>query len=301
MATVLAAAGCGSHASLSSSAQQRYTKQLATADAPASTSGAEPPIPTSFFKASIADYRRYAERVAAELSPAVQSIQSALAGDDRSEAQSAWTVAFAHYLSLGAVYGEFGQLNQSIDGLPGGLPKGVEDPRFTGLHRLEYGLWTGQSLRSLEPLATQLQANVRQLAHVLPTVALPAADYVTRAHEILEDAERDFLSGASVPWSGQGVVATQASLSATEVVIDTLGSLIAQPLYSNITGRLAVLGQVLGAIRQSHAGSLPTLGGLRPQERERLDGATAGALQALQAVPVYLDTNPAPSTPALPR
>lgn len=150
-------------------------------------------------------------------------------------------------------------------------------------------------------MAAQLQADVGQLVHVLPTVGLPAADYVTRAHEILEDAERDFLSGASVPWSGQGVLATQASLSATDVVIDTLGSLIGQPLYSNVTGRLATLQRVFNSIRANHAGTLPTLSGLSPEERERLDGATAGALQELQAIPVYLDATPVRAIPALPR
>lgn len=142
VAMAVAAAGCGSHASRPSPAEQHYTKQLAAADAP-NTVPADVPIPTSFFRASIAEYRRYAERVAIELGPQVQAIRAALADDNRTAAQSAWSVAFSHYLSLGAVYGEFGQLDDSIDGLPGGLPGGVADPHFTGPHRLEYGLWTG--------------------------------------------------------------------------------------------------------------------------------------------------------------
>ena len=32
-----------------------------------------------------------------------------------------------------------------MDGLPDGLVNGVNDKDFTGLHRLEYGLWHGQS------------------------------------------------------------------------------------------------------------------------------------------------------------
>ncbi|HTX32825.1 MAG TPA: EfeM/EfeO family lipoprotein [Solirubrobacteraceae bacterium] len=298
-AAALASGGCGSQASSLSHAEQRYTKALEAADAPPAV-GFEQPVPAGFLRAPIAEYRHYAEGVAAGLAPEVQAVQAALARNDRSAAEAAWSVAFAHYLSLGAVYGEFGTLNQSIDGLPGGLPGGVDDPRFTGLHRLEYGLWTGQPLRRLEPVAARLRADVRQLTRVLPTVALPALDYVTRAHEILEDAERDFLSGTSVPWSGQGVLATQASLSATNVVFRTLGPLIGQPLHSNIAGRLAILGQVFSSIRKDHGGSLPTLGGLRPQEREQLDGATAGALQALQSIPVYLNTTPTRPTPKLP-
>ncbi|MFZ0040257.1 MAG: EfeM/EfeO family lipoprotein [Solirubrobacteraceae bacterium] len=302
LVTALAAAGCGSHTSVPSRAEQRYTQQLAAADASANAPGGpEQPAPVSFFRASIAYYRRYAERVAAKLGPQVKAIQVALAAGNRSGAQSAWKAAFAQYLSLGAVYGEFGRLNEAIDGLPGGLPRGVDDPRFIGLHRLEYGLWTGQPLGRLQPVAAQLRSNVRRLTQVLPTVGLPVTDYVTRAHEILEDAERDFLSGTSVPWSGEGVLATQASLDATEEVFHTLNALIGQPLNSNIAGRLVILRRALATIRDDHAGRLPTLGALRAQERERLDGATAGALQALQAIPVYLNTTPVRPTPKLPK
>jgi iron uptake system EfeUOB component EfeO/EfeM len=298
-AAALAAGGCGSQASSAARAEQHYTKALDAADAPPAV-GFEQPVPAGFLKAPIAEYRHYAEGVAADLGPQVAAIQAALARSGRSAAEAAWSVAFAHYLSLGAVYGEFGNLNQAIDGLPGGLPGGVKDPGFTGLHRLEYGLWTGEPLRQLQPVAARLRAAVQRLTQVLPTVALPAADYVTRAHEILEDAERDFLSGSAVPWSDQGVLATQASLTATDVVFRTLSRLIGQPLNSNIAGKLAVLGQVLNSIRSKHGGSLPTLGGLLPQERERLDGATAGALQALQSIPVYLNTTPTRPTPKLP-
>jgi high-affinity iron transporter len=301
VAAALAATGCGSRTSRTARAEQRYTRQLAAAGTQSNVPGFDHPVPTSFFTRSIAAYRRYAERVVAKLGPEVQAIRTAVASGDRRAARSAWKVAFARYLSLGAVYGELGRLNESIDGLPGGLPKGVKDPRFTGLHRLEYGLWTGQSLDHLLPVAAELRADVRRLTRALPAVASPAADYITRAHEILEDAERDFLSGASVPWSGQGVLATQAAFSATEVVFRTLAPLIGQPFYANIAGRLAVLGHVFDSIRARHAGHLPTLSGLHPGERERLNGATAGALQALQAIPVYLDTTAVRPIPALPR
>jgi high-affinity iron transporter len=44
----------------------------------------------------------------------------------------------------GASYNSFGDAGVAVDGLPGGLPGGAGDKNFTGLHRLEYGLWHGQ-------------------------------------------------------------------------------------------------------------------------------------------------------------
>ena len=73
--------------------------------------------------------------------------------------------------SLGAVppsgwrhlEGPVAALNRSIDGSPGGLPGGTSSLRFTGLHRIEFGLWTGASPQSLVPYAKALAANVRAL------------------------------------------------------------------------------------------------------------------------------------------
>ena len=53
---------------------------------------------------------------------------------------------------------------------------------------------------------------MHRLAAVLPHAPLTPLEYATRAHEILEDAMRDLLSGTDVPWSGEGVLATDAGL-----------------------------------------------------------------------------------------
>ena len=42
---------------------------------------------------------------------------------------------------------------------------------------------------------------------------IDALDYATRGHEIVEDAQRDLMSGVDVPWSHQGVLGTAAALA----------------------------------------------------------------------------------------
>ncbi|MDQ6777837.1 MAG: hypothetical protein M3071_16860 [Actinomycetota bacterium] len=44
-------------------------------------------------------------------------------------------------------------------------------------------------------------------------------EYATRAHEILEDAQRDLLTEMDVRWSGEGVLGTAAGLAATNEVV----------------------------------------------------------------------------------
>ena len=60
-----------------------------------------------------------------------------------------WLAAQLDWDRVGASYDSFGDLGAAVDGLPDGLPDGVNDKDFTGLHRLEYGLWHGQSAAEL--------------------------------------------------------------------------------------------------------------------------------------------------------
>ena len=71
-----------------------------------------------------------------------------------------------------------------------------------------------------------LQRDDVTLRHVLPRIEIDPLNYATRAHEILEDAQRDFLSGVDVRWSGAGVLGTAAGIAATNELIQTLTRLL---------------------------------------------------------------------------
>ena len=150
---------------------------------------------------------------------------------------ASWATAFSDYLHLGAVYGLLpGDLNDDLAGMPGE----IGDPHFVGLHRIEMGLWTDQPVTSLAPLGVKLSSAVDRLRAELPTAAVDPQsthvrlarglvavtvdplDFTLRIHEILEDAQRDFMSGLDVPWSGAGVLATAAGVVATKELLSTV-------------------------------------------------------------------------------
>ncbi len=262
------------------------------------------PVSPTAFAGPVAAYRAYAERWAATLAGEVPRLRDALAGGDRAAAEQQWGVAFSEYLHLGAVYGLLpGTLDEQIDGLPQALPgPGAPTVSFSGLHRIEMGLWTGAPPASLVPWATRLQTDVGTLKRVLPTVQIDPLDYATRAHEILEDAQRDFLSGTDVPWSRAGVLATAAGLTATEEVVSTLTPVLEQRdgTLLDVNNWLDRLQGVFQRLRTDHGGTLPTLGQLTFSERELLNGTLAGALVPLSQIPGSLETTPTPKIPKLP-
>jgi Imelysin len=261
------------------------------------------PIYASAFRRPIARYLAYSGRQLTTMRGDIARLREALAEGSRARAQSAWLAAYADYLRLGAVYleGSLGTLDRKIDGTAGGLTGGTSSPRFSGLHRLELGLWTGASLRSLEPWAAKLQTDVIKLQRILPSLRIAPFDYATRAHEILEDAVRDLLSGTDVRWSGAGVLGTAAGVAATTEVLKTLAPVLGQRegVIAVVNVDLRGLRAVLTSIKRSHGGSFPTTAQLTQLESERLDAAVGQALEGLAQVPGALETVNAAQPPAI--
>jgi iron uptake system EfeUOB component EfeO/EfeM len=270
-----------------------------------------PPLPASAFATPIAAYRSYALAQLRATQSQLAHLEAALQANDRAAAQAAWRGAFAGYLRLGAVYldgqvaldAKVAALNKAIDGTPGGFARGVSDPRFTGFHRIEYGLWSGAAPRTLVGYARALAGDLSSLARLLPRAPLTPLEYATRAHEILEDAARDFLSGADVPWSGEGVLATDAGLTATEAVVATLRPLLkrASDVSGAVATELATLRATMSSVAAAHGGRLPTDAQLTQPQSESLAGALGGALEALSQVPGALETEAPPQAPQIPR
>jgi hypothetical protein len=261
------------------------------------------PLPPNDFTAPENEYRAYAQRWITNALSGAAALQRALAADDRSAAELAWGTTWSDYLHLGAVYGLFADQNQAIDGVPGVLPGGSSDPRFVGLHRIEMGLWTGERLASLVSYDKLLEVDLRRLHGVVARVHFTPLEYATRSHEIIEDAQRDLLSGLDVPWSGQGVLGTAAGVAATEEVFHTLEPLVSgrENTEGEVRTELLMLNGLLASIGHRHHGAYPSLTELGSYEHEQLNGYVAGVLSALEQMPGVLETEVRRPVPKLPR
>jgi high-affinity iron transporter len=128
-------------------------------------------------------------------------------------ARADWLTAHLEYSSLGAAYGTFEDFDKEINGRADGLPLGVADPGFTGFHRLEYGLWHGQSAQSLTVVADRLVTDVTGLRKAFPTQDFDPTDLPLRTHEILENTLQFELTADTDEGSGSNLATTRANLS----------------------------------------------------------------------------------------
>jgi len=270
------------------------------AAASGATGGSLTPLAASAFARPIAAYRAYARREARLLAVRADALGAALASGDRARARRAWQRADSAFARVGAAYGALGPLGAAIDGGAGGLPGGVRDPHWSGLRRIERGLWVQHgSPRALVPQGRALRRDVARLRATLAGAPIAPLDYATRAHEILEDVQRDRLA-APTP-SDAGVRATADGVAATDVVLATLAPLLAGRGDAQARSRfwLRRLSATLRRIRAAHGGAYPTTATLSRRERERLLGQLGATLEALRGIPGELETQPPAAIPRI--
>jgi high-affinity iron transporter len=241
-------------------------------------------------------YQAYAAAQLADLAKAVAAIQAGLRHNNASQAKNAWLTAQLDWERVGASYDSFGDLGLAVDGLPDGLPQGVNDKGFAGLHRLEYGLWHGQPAKELLPAAQVLAKNVATVRKNLTTDDLTGdpTQLPIRAHEIIEDALRDHLSAIDDQGAGAAYAMTWADTQVDRAVLGYLANLINQRqpgLVATADRQLAALDTALLATQAN--GQWQSLTAVSLDQRQHVDGAIGALLETLASVPDLLEVPPA--------
>jgi high-affinity iron transporter len=240
-------------------------------------------------------YQGYAAAQLTDLAKAVTLIEADLRHNKIPQAKKDWLTAQLDWERVGASYDSFGDLGLAVDGLPDGLPNGVNDTGFTGLHRLEYGLWHGQPATELLPVADTLATNVATVRKNLTSDDLGGdpTQLPIRAHEIIEDALRDHLSAIDDEGASAAYAMTWADTQVDRTVLGYLANLIneRQPgLVATADSQLATLDTALLATQAN--GQWQSLTQVTLAQRQRVNAATGALLETLASVPDLLEVPP---------
>jgi len=243
--------------------------------------------------------RTYVARGLATLVHQTAALAADIQGGDLTAAKAAWLTAHLTWERLGSAYGMFGAYDDSMDGVPFGLPGGVDDPGFTGFYRLEYGLWHGQSAAELAGPASQLAQMARSLQTAWPGIELPTTqavgDLALRTHEVLEDAMQNQLSGLDDFGSGTTLATFAAGLDATRAQLSILRPYLAarDPQTAALYASLDHLQRLIDAERTG-SGWTPARD-LTAAQREQLDAAAGQTVELLAALPpIFEQERPIP-------
>ena len=266
------------------------------ADGPEDATPAVLPVSDLDLADAVRRYRKGVTAGLAVLADDVGALRRALHHGDRADARTAWLTAHLGYERLGAAYGTFDEFADRIDGLPDSLPGGVHDKDFSGLYRIEYGLWHGQSPSSLAPVGDRLASDVAELRHDFPDQRTDPMDLTLRAHEIMEDTLQSQLTGTSDQGSGTGLAAAEANLDGTQAVLDAIEPIMRSRYegWEQVGLWMGRARRLLKDARRPDGGWTP-LGSLKTIDRRRLDGTIGALLEELAPIAAIGETRRASS------
>jgi iron uptake system component EfeO len=228
--------------------------------------------------------RSYHDYVAAGLTTLVSrttALRDAVRAGDLGRARASWLPAHLAYLRLGAAYDAFGDADALIDGGPDGLPRGADDPGFTGFRRLERGLWHTEPAAKLRPVADALTADVVALRAGFARSQIDPRDLGLRAHEILEDADRATLTGGADQGSGSELAELAAQLDGTRELVAVLRPVLTTryPGLSDVDAGIARLAALL-----DRAQPYRPLTTLSRNDRAQFNGAVGDLVEKLAPI-----------------
>jgi len=248
------------------------------------------PVSENDLAAPLKAYKVYVDQGLATLETQTRQLSADIAGNRLGRARADWLTAHRTYSSLGAAYGTFEDFDQKINGRADGLAGGVDDKDFAGFHRIEYGLWHGQSASELKLPAQQLATAVVGLRKAFPAQDFDPGDLPLRAHEILENALQFELTGDTDEGSGTNLATVDSNLAGTRELLTVLRPLLtkeSKTLLPTIDTAIARLQKLLDSAH--HGGSWTPVEQLSRPDRARLNGATGQLLEDLAPVPDLLE------------
>ncbi|MFD5401514.1 iron uptake transporter permease EfeU [Streptomyces griseorubiginosus] len=254
------------------------------------TSQAVVPVSEQDLSGPLQQYKSYVDKGLATLVGQTRTLAADIKGGHLGKARGDWLTAHRTYSSLGAAYGTFEDFDQKINGRADGLPNGVHDKDFAGFHRVEYGLWHGESAASLTAPAQQLATEVAGLRNAFPHQDFDPSDLPLRAHEILENTLQFELTGDTDEGSGTNLATADANLAGTRELLTVLRPLLttrAPHLLPTVDADVARLQTLLDAAR--HGRTWTPVAQLDATVRAKVNGATGQLLEDLSPVPDLLE------------
>jgi iron uptake system component EfeO len=97
---------------------------------------------------------------------------------------------------------------------------GVDDPAFTGYHRIERLLWVDGASGDLDALSDQLLANANDLAQRLQTLPIDAYQMTPGAGALIDEVAQTKMTGEEDRYSGTDLWSIQANIDGSQRIVD---------------------------------------------------------------------------------
>ncbi|MGV0644424.1 iron uptake system protein EfeO [Mycolicibacterium sp. XJ879] len=170
------------------------TSTDAPTTAEATTTSAAAAVPAEVLDKAAADYKAYVSSNIDELERVVKVFTDAVRAGDLQAAQDAYAPSRVPWERIEPIAGLVEDIDRKIDARVDDFA-GVDDPEFTGWHRLEYILFEQNTTEGAAPFADQLDSDVAALKEQFPSVEVKPVDVANGAAELIEEVSEGKITG----------------------------------------------------------------------------------------------------------
>ncbi|VEG45901.1 periplasmic lipoprotein involved in iron transport [Mycolicibacterium flavescens] len=191
------------------------------------TTSAAPAVDPAVLDKAAADYKAYAQSNIDELQRVVKVFTDAVRAGDLQAAQDAYAPSRAPWERIEPIAALVEEIDGKIDARVDDFA-GVDDPKFTGWHRLEYLLFEKNTTEGGAPFADQLDKDVADLKAQFPAVEVKPIDVSNGAAELIEEVSEGKITGEEDRYSKTDLWDFDANLQGSRDAVNTLSAALVQ-------------------------------------------------------------------------
>ena len=187
----------------------------------ATTTTAAPAAPNPLVEKAATDYKAYAVAQIDDLVRVTKVFTDAVRANNLQAAQDSYAPSRLPWERIEPLAGLVEEIDGKVDARVDDFA-GVDDPAFTGWHRLEYLLFEKNTTEGGAPFADQLDKDVATLKQQFATIEVPPVDVATGAAELIEEVSEGKITGEEDRYSKTDLWDFDANLQGSQVAVDTL-------------------------------------------------------------------------------
>lgn len=243
VALALFAAGC-------SSSDAGSGTDTATSATTTSASAAAAPNPLA--EKAATEYKAYAVAQIDELVGLVKVFTDAVRAGDLKAAQDAYAPSRAPWERIEPLAGLVEEIDGKVDARVDDFA-GVDDPTFTGWHRLEYLLFEKNTTEGGAQFADQLDKDIATLKDEFAAVEVKPVDVSTGAAELIEEVSEGKITGEEDRYSKTDLWDFDANLQGSQAAVSKLSPALVEAdpaLLGKIDAGLDSVFATMGPLRR---------------------------------------------------
>ena len=120
----------------------------------------------------------------------------------------------------------FSDIDPKVDAREDDYELGVDDPGFTGYHRIEKGLWVDGTTDGLQDLTATLRADMADLRTRLDTLEIDPRVMARGAGELIDEVAQSKMTGEEDRYSKLDLWSIQPNLEGSAKIVDLLRPVI---------------------------------------------------------------------------